>query len=207
MRPTVHAFGIVRIDQDVWHLQDVGAIRDGSRSRLMPVFTTLILVAVTLLWCVDIRAQCPPPTYRAKEAQRVTSIELGAPSESVKIGTPAKLTVTMTNTSDHDICIYSDAKGNYRVEVRDEKAKLPPDTKFGRSRNGNVKPDQLSPEELSSSGGYVILGPRQTQVQTVNVTALYEITRPGRYSVQVSRIDPATFEEVKSDVVTITLTP
>ena len=49
--------------------------------------------------------------------------------------------------------------------------------------------------------------PGMSTVQTAHMARLVNLTRPGRYTVRVSRVDPATKAVVKSNEITLNVVP
>jgi hypothetical protein len=49
--------------------------------------------------------------------------------------------------------------------------------------------------------------PGMSTVQTAHLGRLVNLSRPGRYTVRVSRVDPATHVVVKSNEVTLNVVP
>lgn len=96
----------------------------------------------------------------------------------------------------------------YEVDVRDESGAIPPDTKFGRIFRYN---EQGSPNVgpgtfLISSGGFLLLQPGETRTDVIDVGRLFDLSQPGRYTIQLERSDP-NGDLVKSNLLTITVTP
>ena len=111
--------------------------------------------------------------------------------------------VSLTNTSYQDLddsgSHFSgiDWDPNFRFEVRDERGKI--------GSKKNVPHPELrtgNPVNRSISSG-------QTFTQEQRVSALYDMRKPGKYTIQVSRraSDNPNDGEIKSNIVTITVTP
>ena len=60
---------------------------------------------------------------------------------------------------------------------------------------------------MKSSGGSTKMKPWETMTDRVNVSKLYDLTQPGRYTIQFQRLDPETKTFVKSNEITVTLRP
>jgi hypothetical protein len=125
-------------------------------------------------------------------------IAITAESPTVVAGSNISIKVSLTNTSDHDIregIMYK--RGNiasiYRFEVRDEHGKLVPKRVYPHSEleTGSVKFGTISPEE--------------TVTEDQEVSALYDMRKPGKYTIRVWKRDPKY--DIKSNIVTITVTP
>lgn len=143
-------------------------------------------------------------------AQPVISISISAAQDTVKSGTPVRINVTLENKSRHEVEITHDIRGrDCHLEVRDGNGKLAPDTKLGYVWNGNaayIDPSRVSPHDLDGNLVYGTLRPGEKLAWKMDAAALYDMTKPGTYTVQVSRRDaenPAL--AVKSNTVTVTV--
>jgi hypothetical protein len=82
---------------------------------------------------------------------------------------------------------------NYRIDVRD---------------NEKRKPQPARPGILySGSAAFLHLEPGQSVKQEYPVWDDYDLSKPGKYTIQVSRLDRETNTRVKSNTITITVTP
>jgi hypothetical protein len=137
------------------------------------------------------------------------TIALSAAKSKVDVGGPVDLRVVMTNTSDHDVdCTTNGSNAldrSYEYEVTDENGR--PVRKIEKEHHGGssiwpciVKPGQSD----GPSGG--------------RISVLYDFSRPGLYTIQVSRKvwgdedRPGTFGKgndhapvVKSNIITVTV--
>ncbi len=142
---------------------------------------------------------------------------INAVQNTVKSGSPVKLVVTLTNRLDQNVDVWLSAvgaEGTYRVNVRDDKNNLPPDTRFGLFRNGHVDPkdwDRLgfTPEELMGTRGPFpfTLKAGKSFTQSLLVTSLYDMTKPGKYSIQIVKDRDEGGVFAKSNTVTVVVTP
>lgn len=145
------------------------------------------------------------------------SLVINAVQNTVTSGSPVRLVVTLTNQLDHDVDVWLSAmgaEGTYRVDVRDEKKNLPPDTRFGLLHNGHVDARDLerfgfTPEELMGTRGPFpfTLKAGQPFTQSLLVTSLYEMTKPGKYSIQIVKERDEGGVFAKSNTITVTVTP
>jgi hypothetical protein len=130
-------------------------------------------------------------------------IVITAESPTVVAESEVWIKVSLTNTSNQDLddsgSHFSgiDWDPNFRFEVRDERGKLGPKRTYPHPelRTGY-------PVNRSISSG-------QTFTQEQRVSALYDMRKPGKYTIQVSRrtSDNPKDGEIKSNIVTITVTP
>ncbi|SRR6266446_8706131 len=126
-------------------------------------------------------------------------IAITAESPTVVAGTDVSIKVSLTNTSDHDVregVMYG--RGNiasiYRFEVRDEHGKLVPKRTYPHPELGFPGSVRFSP-----------ISPKQTITEDQEVSALYDMRKPGKYTIQVWKRDPK--DDIKSNIVTVTVTP
>jgi hypothetical protein len=180
-----------------------------SRCSGRKVRISIAAVAVlTELVASDISAsQCSQP---AEGSKSVISIDADRLQRRVRLGDPVLLRVRMTNVSRHDVSIWL-AKGSgedqYEVDVRDQKRNLPPDTEYGKKRNGHVHLEMLKVQDLVGSGDCVPLRARKSIVHEIDVSKLYDLSTPGKYFIRVQRADPESFAMLKSNTVRITVAP
>lgn len=107
--------------------------------------------------------------------------------------------VSLTNTSNQDVnegVMYKDGvslDSTFRFEVRDEHGKLVPRRNY--------------PNEELRTGSVIFRTIRagQTLTQPQPVSALYDVRKPGKYTIQVWRRDPQY--DIKSNILTVTVTP
>ena len=136
-------------------------------------------------------------------------IALSAAKSRVTAGDPVNLVVVMTNTSDHDVdCTYNYSNAldrNYVYEVTDEK-RQPVHTIEKKFHGGSdIWPCILKPGQSTQTGGG-------------QISVLYDFSRPGKYTIQVSRKvwgdenRPGTYGKgsgqpgiVKSNTITVTV--
>jgi hypothetical protein len=164
--------------------------------RFLALTTFLIATVAAHAQCVETKPGAPPPF----------SIDLVAEQDSVKTGSPAWVKVTLTNKSDHDIIVFRTIQ-NYQVDVRDETGTLTADTKLGRSRNGHVDSSDLSPQELTGSGACLTIKAGQSLKDKIDVSTLYDLSKPGKYAICVVRFDEESGTDVKSKTITVTVMP
>jgi hypothetical protein len=120
---------------------------------------------------------------------------------TVVAGAEVSITVSLTNNTNHDLDDSGgyvsgiDLDPNLRFEVRDERGKLVPKRTYPRP--------ELRP-------GYPVnrtIAPGQTFTLEQRVGALYDMRKPGKYSIQVSRsISDNPKDDIKSNIVTVTVT-
>lgn len=130
------------------------------------------------------------------------ALYISAAQQTVKIGSEIKLNVKLTNISDHVVNFFDRRPDcDYSVYVWDDRGNLALQTDYKRQVKcgGNA---------AESRNILVTLNPRESREQELIINRFYELTRPGNYSVEVSRVIPPQLgrAEVKSNIITITLT-
>jgi hypothetical protein len=126
-------------------------------------------------------------------------LTISAINPSVKVGAVVWIKVAMKNKSQHDISVYvanAEDQGGwvYTVDVRDDRGRTPVQTEYARSIGA------------MGSGGRVPLHAAETRTDLVNVSKLYDLNEPGRYTIQFQRFDEETKTFVSSNKITVTVT-
>jgi hypothetical protein len=126
-------------------------------------------------------------------------IAITTESPTVVAGSDVLIKVSLTNTSNQDVyegALYMDGIGldsTFRFEVRDE--------------DGEIVPKRTYPHEELRTGSvkFRTISAGETYTQEQAVSALYDMRKPGKYTIQVWRRNPDY--DIKSNAVTITVTP
>jgi hypothetical protein len=126
-------------------------------------------------------------------------ISIATEKTTVVTGADVLVDVSLTNTSNQNVeegVMYQTGIGvdtSFRFEVRDQ--------------HGKLVPKRVDPEEGFRTGSvrFRTLGAGQTLIQPQPVSTIYDMRKPGKYTVQVWRPDPNY--EIKSNRITITVTP
>ena len=154
------------------------------------------------------------PESKPLAGKPTTSISLSAYRDSVNLGAPVTVIVTLTNTSNEDIVVDRLLSGaDSKIEVRDLNGDLLPDSHFGYFHNGHVPQSQIdwsrvSDRDLTDSAVSVTVKAGQTTKWSFVANKFYDISKPGKYTIRIERLDPGdrkTFE--KSNTITVTVTP
>ncbi len=111
------------------------------------------------------------------------AITLSAPDNEVQLGSDARVVITLTNVSDHQILFghrpgTNNPEFSYRIEVRNAAGHVVEATEYGREALQRQQMESRTVDYLQPGG---------TAVQTAHIAKLVSLTRPGRYTVQVSR--------------------
>ena len=127
------------------------------------------------------------------------SISLSVANGSVKLGSPMNITVTVTNTSKSDIGLRSGPEPAYRFFhfiLRQQDQELPK-TAFHRALRGeNLKEDP--PRIVGGSSIMFTLEPGHSVNFTLDLQRLYNITKPGSYTLIAERDDEIQKVKVRS---------
>jgi dipeptidyl aminopeptidase/acylaminoacyl peptidase len=177
--------------------------------------------AVTALPEVAAKAQAAPKTVApppsAKSAATVQqplqfgtsgrpfSIAISAPEDEVQIGSDARVVITLKNLSTRQILIARHTGTNnpefsYRIQVRNAEGREVEESAYGRGTH-----DAKVQEEERRTVDYV--QPGGVSVQTAHIGKLFNLKRPGRYTVQVSRKDSVSGATAKSNEITLNIVP
>jgi len=122
-------------------------------------------------------------------------------NSTVVAGSDVAVDVSLTNTSNQDVSEGVMYKGTgidstLRFEVRDGNGKLVPKRTYPH------------PELATGSVKFRTISVGETLTQHQTVSALYDLRKPGKYTVQVFRRSSANpDDDIKSNIVTITVTP
>jgi hypothetical protein len=147
------------------------------------------------------------PPYAPAAAPPFT-LSISASPKVARVGVSVVVKVTLTNTSTHAVHLaYMFAlRGEmYRIDVRDAENHRPrpakPQTWIGA--NGR----RVTRTNVGGSVGVLDLRPGQTLTDDYPLNDHYDLAQPGRYTIQVSRFDEETKTWVKSNTITLTVTP
>lgn len=162
-------------------------------------------VALTALPCIP--ALCAEVPF---------SITISAIPDTVKAGSDVRLNMVYTNTSAREITLLRTVgvnQGEYfsRVLIQDDRGKAVSSSKYGRELTGKDATPQghgpyyLPPDALGGLIGFE-LPPGKTLGDGMILSKLHDLSRPGKYTVQVERFDESTKTFVKSNKITITVT-
>jgi hypothetical protein len=148
-------------------------------------------------------------THGAIAAQRAKqpsfSVTIGTAQEAVKPGSTVMVQILYKNTSDHAITLPrspSPEQGEFLnvIEMRDQMNKRAAETDYGKC--------------LRESGGegdmtvvVFTLQPGETLKDGVLLNKMYDLSRPGKYTIQVLKTDPDNRTTAKSNKLTITVKP
>jgi hypothetical protein len=147
----------------------------------------------------------PPALIRTADAQaQPFTLEISAPSTTLKMGAPIRVHVVLTNTSGKAILLSqspnrSQAELTYKVTVVDASGASVPETKYGAAAHHGG---------IGGSEQMKALSPGEKLEQDTLIDRQFQFTSPGTYSVQLARAvsDDPSDGYVSSNKIEITLT-
>jgi hypothetical protein len=147
----------------------------------------------------------PPSHVQAGSGHASFSIAITAPQDEVRVGLDIPVKITLTNVSDHQI-VFGHRPGannpefSYEIEVKNSKGGRVEETAHGReARDPRRRQQESRTVEYVQPGG--------SAVQTAHISKLVSLSRPGWYTVRVSRKDLASGEVVRSNEVKFAVVP
>jgi hypothetical protein len=148
----------------------------------------------------------PSAVLSALSGQPPFSIKI-AQADIAKSGAEILVEIALTNTADHEISVgkapgnLPQAESEYLVEAFDSEGQTAPDTDYGRK----IKQNKIV---VSFSRVSATIEPGGSLKDGVILTKLYNLSRPGKYSVQLLRRAPRQLGGglIKSNTITITVT-
>jgi hypothetical protein len=125
------------------------------------------------------------------------SIVISAAHEVVSTGAPIPAVVTFTNTSSHDIGILrAPVEFNFKIDVHDS----------GGNRPSLADGSKVPTEPVETRGFSILVAPGEALKIDFEIDKAYDLSKPGTYTIQLSRLDEATKTEAKSNMITVTVT-
>ena len=166
--------------------------------------------AIFALWLV---ASCALSAIgRAQAASQPFAITISplhdgdSSSDVIKAGEPLALTVTLVNNSHKAVSIPNmDLDLYYTIDVRDEHGNTAPETEEARK----MREAASSPNYRRWRSGVMgKLKPHDKSTDKLLVTQYWDMSRPGKYTIQVERQLPEELGKgsVKSNTITVTVT-
>jgi dipeptidyl aminopeptidase/acylaminoacyl peptidase len=147
----------------------------------------------------------PPSSPQAGSGHASFAITISGPQNEVKVASDVPVTITLRNVSDHQIMFghrpgVNNPEFSYEIEVRNAAGQMVEETAYGREAH-----DPRRRQEESRTVDYVQSG--GTTVQTAHLAKLVGLSRPGWYTVLVSRKDSGSGEVVRSNEVKFSVVP
>jgi len=136
------------------------------------------------------------------------SIAINTPQAVVKAGSDVVVEVEMKNISQVDVPdgapLTGGASTGFRWQVRDSSGKQVAMTDYGIQAN-HLASSSGEPHMWAGSFFSAPLAPGKVITQRLALTKEYDLSKPGKYTIQATRGDAQT--DVKSNVITLTVIP
>ena len=133
------------------------------------------------------------------------SLSISLPQQVVKAGSSVEVDITRKNISKHPVGVgqvVGTVERDYEVIVYTSDGHPVPETELGRKIHG--------PDKDRDRFESIVLGtlkPGQEMHQQLYANAIYDLRSPGTYSIQVAQIDSTSNLVIRSNTVTLTVTP
>jgi hypothetical protein len=133
-------------------------------------------------------------------------ISITISQNTIRTGANLQLQIKVKNISDHDLSLFVpfDETGiaqMFDVNVRDSAGASVPETAVGMHVHGKTAEPPLI------SGPVKTISPGKEIDRNTDLTRIFDLAKPGTYTVQVTRMDFDQKVLVKSNIITITVTP
>ena len=154
---------------------------------------------------VAARGQSRPEAETITTGQASFSIAISVSPDEVRVGSDVPVRITLRNVSNRQIVFghrpgVNNPEFSYAIEVRNAKGQMVEETAYGREAT-----DARRRQEEDRTVDYV--QPGGSSVQTAHLAKLVSLSRPGWYTVRVSRKDAGSGEVVRSNEVKFALVP
>ena len=171
--------------------------------------TILALISSIVALSADALAQGATAPPNVKPA---LTLHLAPVEPAVKAGSKALVDVTLENVSGHNIKSLGslgDEGFLYPMNVWDEKGTTVPETKYGRLKHGHKTAEDPPEYDYTAEGRVVFLrlDPGMSVTNRVCVSKEYDVSKPGKYTIQIEAYDDESQTSVKSNKITVTVTP
>jgi hypothetical protein len=137
------------------------------------------------------------------------SIMVAPPADPIRLGSPINVTVTVKNISEREIYWRSEfsdtAYRAFSVLLMKNGSEVET-TSFGRKVRGQQRPGD--PPDVEGGGSILSsVAPGKSFSLTLDLKRLYEITEPGLYTLDVSRMEDGNAANVRAKTLTLKVVP
>jgi len=142
----------------------------------------------------------------ATAAEPEFSLTISVTHDSFKAGEEVKLKILLTNLTEHQIGLESlpGVEFEYSFDVLDSQSRKAPLTRYGRALNGTPDTGDERHDCGDCSGFSQELEPHEKITDEIAVSKIYDLTRAGKYTIQVSRPQgDSSHTIVKSNTITV----
>jgi hypothetical protein len=163
------------------------------------------LLCVFCLACVSVLAETSPPPFTVTISAEAPAVNIGSEDYVVKAGSDVFINVRLTNTSKRNLRLSDDTDSRTGVDFCNRYQIHDSSGNFARNRT-------IKHPEIGSTGhGWPARLIKPTENLTVasdRISGLYDLTKPGKYTIRVARDASGNPKEgeVKSNVITLTVT-
>ncbi|MHB8410922.1 MAG: hypothetical protein ACYDDI_03130 [Candidatus Acidiferrales bacterium] len=147
---------------------------------------------------------------RASNPPQPFSITISTVHDTFKSRDEISVQISLTNTSNKDIfltgvCAPKADVDGFRIEVQDAQGRAAPETNALRSLRGEPVPRSEYPLANWSGPSCGIVPPKGFSNSGFILNRFYDLSKPGKYKIQVQRTDPRSKVTVKSNTITVTI--
>lgn len=164
----------------------------------------LILACVLLL---PLAAQSPTPAF---------SLNITAEPEAVKPGGEVALSITLTNNARQQIFFQTDRyhpERNFTISVMDPAGEGAGKTRAYRDATGDKTGKDAVEPPADPTHAVIIMGsrgisgvlPGRSLLEKVVLNKLFDLNQPGKYTIQVEKVDDLSKTVIKSNIVAVTV--
>lgn len=134
------------------------------------------------------------------------SLKIRTTAKVLKAGSLVSVDVELTNTSKRKLWIYRPAVLAFQVDLRGPQGKP---VRFGYSEDVREKNGRrgIRLHTYAGSVWHILLVPGQALNDSLEISSYYDLRKPGKYTLRFLWKDPQTDWVVKSNTVTLTVTP
>ena len=144
----------------------------------------------------------------AQTAEPTFAVTIRLEPDVVKVNSEIRVKTTLINKSNGKISFERSpedmAELEFQAYVRDDHGNPAPLTEYGRLV---LKGEGPLPPLVTRFAGYTALLPGESLKCDVVITRLYDLSQPGKYTIQVERIHDSLKMVAKSNTITATVTP
>lgn len=167
---------------------------------LVVILTTLFMTTISR----DISAHASAVTQNLEPSFALT---ISAAKGLMKAGSIVQIDVVVKNISPHDILLETNYTRPYvettdHVNIVDENGAKASETQFGRAALGHSPGSGVTGKDV-----FMRLRISKSFTYQLKISELYDLSRPGKYTIQVERLDEESEAFVKSNTITVTVTP
>lgn len=183
-----------------------------ATGRDMRILISILFVIVQMVLIANTTAQTTQTAGSSKLSEPIFSVEIHADKYVVAADSPVIIVATLTNMSDHEITMVqvSGLRAGYDVDVRNSQGKRPRGAnELLAEQNKENKEAHRPIRVIINQGGArtVNVKPGQTLRDEIQVSNIFDLTIPGTYTIQLTRKDSESTAIVKSNTITVTVTP